>query len=406
MVILVKKTLITIFLVVLAGWLLYHSRLERQIHFKDYRFTAQEANRLKYFPEAQYAYGSRALYRNDTDAAAGFFRQSVSHDILYMDGWLKLAEVEAAKGNPEKASTILSFTDSMTAGVFRWKWSQTLLAHELGMDDIFLRNVNYLLAHRKLVDDALQLLEIHFKRDPFETLHAIDHQNLAPYLKWLMRWDRVDDSIAAWQKITETDTPDAQMVLQFVNFLINKKRVKEAQAVWHSGDDERLMTNGGFEEEITRQAFDWRYGNDRDGRWKIERVQTPTYGGSYALEVAFAGHENISFHHLYQIVPVEPMLSYMLTYWWRSDNITTDQGPFFDIYSYDIKGLYVKGPMIKGTNPWHSEVIEFTTPRDCHAIVLRLRRLESHRFDSKMAGILWLDDFQLENLPSQMQKIH
>ena len=92
MVILVKKTLITLFLVVLAGWLLYHSRLERQIHFKDYRFTAQEAKRLRYFPEAQHAYGSQALYRNDTDAAADFFRQSVSQDILFMDGWVKLAE--------------------------------------------------------------------------------------------------------------------------------------------------------------------------------------------------------------------------------------------------------------------------------------------------------------------------
>jgi hypothetical protein len=116
------------------------------------------------------------------------------------------------------------------------------------------------------------------------------------------------------------------------------------------------------------------------------------------LRVFFAGYKNISFGNLYQIVPVEPLKSYRLTYRWRSEKITTDQGPFVEIYGYDQKGLYRKGPMIRGTNDWLAEAIEFIPPEGCQAIIVRLRRHPSHRFDCNIAGTLWLDDFRLEKV--------
>jgi hypothetical protein len=110
----------------------------------------------------------------------------------------------------------------------------------------------------------------------------------------------------------------------------------------------------------------------------------------------FEGKENISFGHLYQIVPVDPLITYRLTYNWRSKNITTNQGPFVDIYGYDCKGFYLKGSMMLGTHDWQEQGVEFTVPEDCRAVVVRLHRRPSHRFDNKIAGVLWLDDFRLE----------
>ncbi|MBW2248852.1 MAG: hypothetical protein JRF62_17075, partial [Deltaproteobacteria bacterium] len=77
-------------------------------------------------------------------------------------------------------------------------------------------------------------------------------------------------------------------------------------------------------------------------------------------------------------------------------NITTDQGPFVDIYGYDCKGVYFKGPMMLDTHPWQEQDMEFTVPQACQAVVVRVRRRKSHRFDNKISGILWLDDFKLE----------
>ena len=54
--------------------------------------------------------------------------------------------------------------------------------------------------------------------------------------------------------------------------------------------------------------------------------------------------------------------------------------------------------MIKGTNDWAAEAIEFTTPEECHAVVVLVRRLPSRRLDCNIAGQVWLDNFQLELL--------
>jgi hypothetical protein len=93
------------------------------------------------------------------------------------------------------------------------------------------------------------------------------------------------------------------------------------------------------------------------------------FSGTCSLKINFEGTENSSFSHLYQIVPVDPLTPYRLTYGWRSKNITTDQGPFVDIYGYDCNGVSFKGPMMLGTHPWQEQVMEFTVPQACHAVV-------------------------------------
>ena len=156
------------------------------------------------------------------------------------------------------------------------------------------------------------------------------------------------------------------------------------------------MTNAGFEKEMTGLGFNWRYTANSKDKWTIRRSMSRAFNGTHSLKIIFEGKENISFVHLYQIVPVDPLKTYRLTYAWQSKDISTDQGPFVEIYGYDCQGLYVKGPMILGTNDWKKQHIEFTVPGDCDAVVIRLRRKASHRFDNKIAGTVWLDNFELE----------
>ena len=89
----------------------------------------------------------------------------------------------------------------------------------------------------------------------------------------------------------------------------------------------------------------------------VIRVNHDTCEGDYALRINFNGRENISFHHVYQIFTADPQAKYRLTYAWKSQGITTDQGPFVEIYGYDKEGLYMAGPMITGTQGWHGRSI-------------------------------------------------
>jgi hypothetical protein len=392
------RCVVTIALVVLGSWLLYHNWQLRRIRYENYSFTAEEAKKLRNFSDAQFAYGMLAWTRGDAQKASEFFRQAVSEDPLYMDAWLRLAESEADLGYSERSRKILRFAEDMASGVYRWQWPRMLLARDLGMDDVFLKNANDLLGHRKLTQDTLHLLDLHHNGDTAAVVDDLQSENLVPYLKWLMRWKRVDDTGTVWQRIVKEGQPDPDVVLQYTHFLVANKKILAAREVWDQPDDGAGMTNAGFEKEITRRGFDWRYYEDKKENWEIRRINAEISDVSHALRIWFAGEENIAFHHLYQIVPVQPSQPYRLSYRWKSKWISTDQGPFVEIYGYDQKGLYRKGPMIKGTNLWQTESLEFTPPEECHAVVVRLRRLKSRRFDSKIAGTLWLDDFKLEKV--------
>jgi tetratricopeptide (TPR) repeat protein len=398
------RSVITVFLVALGSWLLYHNWQLRRIRYENYAFTAEEARKLKNFSDAQYAYGMWAWSRGDAQEASKFFRQAVLQDPFYMDAWLRLAESEAALRHTDKSRLILIFAKRLTDGVYRWQWPQVLLARDLGMDDIFLKNANDLLGHRKLTQDTLRLLDFHYNSDSPAVVDELNAENIVPYLRWLMRWGRVDDTGIVWQRVVKEGAPDPDVVLQYTHFLVGKKKVLAARDIWHKFNGTEGMTNAGFEKEITRRGFDWRYREDKNHNWEIRRVNSAAADESHALRIWFAGEENISFHHLYQIVPVEPFQPYQLSYRWKSKWITTDQGPFVEIYGYDQKGLHNKGPMITGTNLWHTETLEFTPPEECYAIVIRLRRLKSRRFDSKIAGTLWLDDFKLVELKAESSK--
>ena len=106
-----------------------------------------------------------AWLQQKPERAGSCFRQAVSQDVLHLDAWLRLAEIEAALGRAEKARATLRFTTEMTDQVFRWKWSQMLLAKELGMENSLYRNTNFLLSGNVLVQDALQLLHTHLDGD-------------------------------------------------------------------------------------------------------------------------------------------------------------------------------------------------------------------------------------------------
>jgi tetratricopeptide (TPR) repeat protein len=118
------RCVITAILIGLGGWLLNHNWQLRRIRYENYSFTAEEAEKLKKFPDAQYAYGMRAWSRGDAEKASGFFQQVVSEDPFHMDAWLRLAESEAALGHPEKSRKILMFADDLASGVYRWQWPQ------------------------------------------------------------------------------------------------------------------------------------------------------------------------------------------------------------------------------------------------------------------------------------------
>lgn len=388
----------------MAGiWVVYASWPQRTVRYHSYLYSDQEARRLRFYPQAHYAYGMRAWLQQNPEQAARYFRRAVSENVLFFDAWLRLAEAEAVMGHEEKAQDILTFSAMKTESALKWKWPQMLLARELGMDGYFLGNAADLLSGRVLEQDTLQLLHTHFEGEAAAVIAVLEPAHLERYLDWLMRWGMADASRVVWQAMTRVGQPARETALRLAHFLLDHRQVVASADIWREYTGLGGLTNPGFETAITGQGFDWRHLSDPDGRWELKRVDDDAAEGHYALKLTFHGRDNISFYHVYQIFPTHPQNRYRLTYAWKSRALTTDQGLFVEIFGYDAQGWYQAGPMMTATHDWQDHSIEFTAPEACHAAVVRLRRLPSMRFDSKLKGELWIDHLRLERLPTDLK---
>ncbi len=389
-------TIATLLLAAFSAWLLPFVWQQRHLYFRDYTFSAEEARALRHYPEAMVAFGQQAWFGLDPEGAANYYREAVTRDPARMGAWLKLAEAEAATGQSDKARAVVAFVARRTGDVLFWQWPTALLAHDLGMEDVFRGCINRLAVRGWKRSDTFNLVDTHFSGDVHATLAALAPAARPAYLEWLMRWGRLDDAWAVWQALTADSLPDESIRLKFVSFLISRKEVREAGAIWYGANGSGPMTNGGFEQAVSNTGFDWRWGRDPAGHWQLQQVFSQGRGRGTAARLTFYGQENVAFHHLYQIMPVTPGVAYRLRWWWRGQALTTDQGPFVEVYGYDCRGFRVPGPMLTGDWGWQEETLTFTPPEDCRAVVVRLRRNKSRRFDSKIAGTLWVDDFSIE----------
>ena len=393
----IKAVLAAVLLTPLSLWLIAYGWPQQHLYYQNYRFDDAEARRLASYPKAMLAYGDQAWRNLDSGQAAGFYRQAVQRDVLNMDGWLKLARTEAARGRPELSRAILSFVAATAGHTSRWQSSIALLAHELGVEGIFWQSINFLLIRKLNIDTALTLLDVHYGNVE-QGLAVLDAINYPLYLDWLIRRGRLADARLAWNQISGHQTPDESMLLKYIDFLILNKVIGEAQAIWHEHTGTIGITNGRFEHQPSNKGFGWRAYPSAQRHWQIQRTATEGHAHSAGLKIVFTGRANVDFHHFYQNYVENTVYIYTMTFKWRGVRLTTDQGPFIDLAGYDCNDFYVRSPMLLGSTGWQDMQIDFTAPPDCGAIRLRLRRKISSRFDNRIAGTLWLDDFQIEPL--------
>lgn len=395
-----KSITAALLLTPLGLWLVAYGWPQQHLYYQDYQFDDAEARRLSSHSKAMLAYGDHAWRNLASDQAAGFYRRGVQRDVLNMDGWLKLARAEVARGRVEQSRAILSFVAATAGHTSRWQSSIALLAHELGAEDIFRQSINFLLIRKLDIDTALTLLDVHYGNVE-QSLAALEAVNYSVYLTWLMRWGRLADARRTWEQLSAHQPTNESILLKYIDFLILNKNIDEAQAIWQAHTGTIGVTNGGFEQQPSGMGFDWRAHPSPDNYWKIRRTMAEGHDHTAGLKVVFLGKANVDFHHLYQIVPLPPGTDYQLTFKWRGVGLTTDQGPCIDLEGYDCMDFYQQGPMLLGSTDWREAHLEFTPPPDCKAVRLRVRRKTSSRFDNKIQGTLWLDDFRIAPLFNQ-----
>ena len=197
----------------------------------------------------------------------------------------------------------------------------------------------------------------------------------------------------------------------FLDHLLSDGRIQEAQTVWHDlirlgavrkppdPDQANMVFNGGFERSPLNGGFDWRL---QPGPYvSVDFSDTSSYQGGQCLRVDFLVRRNEEFEPVYQIVPVAPNQTYLLTAYTRSKDITSDSGPRLRVLDpFHPESLQASTETTLGTTSWHLLNTKFKAGTQTQCVSLSIWRPRSRSFPSEISGVFWVDAISLKPLNS------
>jgi O-antigen ligase len=263
-------------------------------------------------------------------------------------------------------------------------------------------------AMRKALDGdeayAGQAFEIYqASRIPIEVVvrQGLPNRSVAQrYVRYLLADNPVSAQIA-WSYVLERGWVDDALAGGYAQGLINRKQAASAAEAWGEYAGSRCpgylkstyVFNGGFELNPTRSPFDWRI-VERPGV-TVSIDEQLAYTGRKSARIDFDGTENVNKSLMSQSAYLPPG-RYTFRARMKSDGLTTNQGPLFEIVG---KGLHVATEQLTGSSDWHLIEATFDVPADAGLVDLRLTRNESLKFDNKIKGTVWVDDVAI--VPSE-----
>jgi tetratricopeptide (TPR) repeat protein len=215
------------------------------------------------------------------------------------------------------------------------------------------------------------------------------------YFRRLLSRGDLENSQRAWAWMKRY-SPDNPLADEYVNFLVSHGHPEEARAVWASQLGEidpgegkgQVVSNGDFEKEPSGAFFDWRV--SPRARVTVSRDEKVYHSGHASLRIDFDGEENMDYNGVSQRVFLRPGL-YRLVAFARTKEITTDEG-------VALRVLNVQTQKLIGTTDWKPLEATFAVPAPAKMVEIQVVRHSSLRFDSKIAGSVWIDDVSLRRV--------
>ena len=217
---------------------------------------------------------------------------------------------------------------------------------------------------------------------------------------WISRNGSEGDLRETWAWMAQNHLMDENTALDLTRILWQRQFFRTAQELWldwlgpAQGDypAHELIFNRQFKDAPNGSPFDWTVPTQRS--IEISRGQ--------GLVVRFAGTENVQLN-IKQSAVVSPG-RYHFSVETESDDLITDQCPFFHIYDpVNPTRLDITTAQIKGTAARSETNLDFTVKPDTQALVIQLERRESERFDNKIQGTLHVYEVSLVPLGRRLK---
>src|ERR1700686_3795114 len=148
---------------------------------------------------------------------------------------------------------------------------------------------------------------------------------------------QIESALKVWTRIVAMHPKIAlHDAFQIVMELRQNGRASEAHKVWEQavelagfaqleGPRNSMVGDGGFESDVTGEAYAWRFlRTSRSAEIDFDTQQKHT--GKRSLRLSFDGSSDTAFYDVCQTVPTEAGTAYELSAWMKSKELTTDQG--------------------------------------------------------------------------------
>jgi hypothetical protein len=219
-------------------------------------------------------------------------------------------------------------------------------------------------------------------------------------LRYLAQNGKLPEARETWRWARAHGFADAEGANGYVSLLLRKLRAEEAMGAWkdylgaRAGDWSNYAFNGGFENPFSGSPLDWKI-EPREGV-EVSRDDTNPDSGRWSLRIRFDGKHNVTDTGVKEAVVLPPGV-YRFRARIRTEGLTTDQGIQLRILPIEpAQSTGWTSSQWLGANPWSTVEIPFIVPANGVVYGIQLVRNLSLKFDSLVAGTVWVDTVTVE----------
>lgn len=393
-------------LAALGVYLLLCAREYAAMHFAAQATDASLARAARLEPRSAETWshiGRRQLFaQGDAPAAAQSFRRSLALDPYDSSTWLDLAAAEEISGSADHAheAMLRAIAVDRTTPSIHWRAATYFLSH--GDDASALSEIKIAAEHSKaLIPDAVHAVW-NITHNVNTVLDSVPQTQFAynEALSYFVRAQEPDAAGIAWQRLQRFGEPiEVETMAAYAELLIVTKQVDRAAEVW-SGyctgrtqssycDERNALRNGGFEEPVLNQGFDWHL-------YDATGVQT-----AVDFSTAYEGTRSLRFDYsdaaqadsgVFQLVPLRRNSVYRLSGFYKPDGLSALHPPQLILDDPQTQQVLATSPELSGSAGWQS----FSATFDSGDVPLARLHVLHRPVEGPIHGTLWLDALRLE----------
>ena len=234
-------------------------------------------------------------------------------------------------------------------------------------------------------------------------------QARATLAAYLLGVRRSEEALSLWANLSAADKrAQHEIGRTFWQHLLSAQQHHRALSIYREIAPEGTpiptigqILNGGFEEDIAAPGsspFGWQMG--QTGQARVHLDARLSRGGERSLRLTLNAPDAFEWQNLSQLVVVEPQARYRLQYYVRTEELKGIAAPLVQVTSTTepIQVFASSEALPEGTSDWRLVNLEFATPAQTEAVVLRIVRGECLYMVCPIFGRIWYDDFDLQRL--------